>query len=98
MILHHSLTKGRIAPQDKLPPLVARDYNQSPQYMILNIQRTKKFKRFDLNVGVENITNYVQKDPVTESFMPYNTYFDTTNCLGPLMGRVEYVGLRLAVR
>ncbi len=90
---------ARISPQDKMPLIVRKDYNSSPQYYIVNAQITKKFKRFvDVYLGVENLLNFVQTDPITEPFIPYHTHFDTSMVWGPIVGRVIYGGMRFALK
>ena len=90
---------ARIAPQSKMPEIVRRDYQRSPEYIILNAQITKKFKHnLDVYLGCENLTNFKQKDPITEPFIPYHTHFDTTMNWGPIIGRVIYAGLRFSIK
>ena len=90
---------ARISPQDKMPLIVRKDYNTSPEYYIVNAQITKKFKRFvDLYIGVENLLNFTQNDPITEPFIPYHTHFDTSMVWGPIVGRVIYGGMRFAIK
>jgi outer membrane cobalamin receptor len=86
---------SRIAPQDKMPGIIQRSYDKSPEYVIVNCQVTKKFKKnLDVYLGAENLLNFVQTDPLTEPFIPYHTHFDTTMIWGPVVGRVVYGGLR----
>ncbi|NVO01377.1 MAG: TonB-dependent receptor [Bacteroidetes bacterium] len=90
---------ARISPQEKMPEIVRRDYERTPEYIILNAQITKKFRHdIDVYVGVENLTNFKQKDPITEAFIPYHTHFDTTMAWGPIIGRVIYAGMRFSIK
>jgi outer membrane receptor for ferrienterochelin and colicins len=89
---------ARISDQSKMPGIVKRDYNYSPVYPLFNAQITKSFKgNVDLYLGVENLLNYKQKDPITEPFLPYHTHFDTSMTWGPIIGRLIYAGLRFKI-
>lgn len=60
-------------PNDYRPPT-------SPWYTIQNIQVTKKFKHgFVLYVGVKNLFNFVQLDPLIRPFDPFNRYVNVDN-------------------
>jgi len=63
----------------------------------LNAQITKKFKYFDVYLGGENLTNFTQKDPITQPSKPYHTHFDTMMVWGPVTGRVIYAGFRFSI-
>jgi len=90
---------ARISPQSKMPEIVRKDYERTPQYYIINAQITKKFKKYlDVYLGVENLMNFTQKDPITEPFIPYHTHFDTSMIWGPITGRVIYGGMRFAIK
>jgi hypothetical protein len=83
--------------QSKIPVQLRRP-DKTPQYVILNVQITKRFKEFDAYVGCENLANYTQKDPITEPSTPYHTYFDSMMVWGPITGRLIYAGLRLEIK
>lgn len=70
---------------------------ETAPYLFMLGQVTRKFKRFELYVGVENITNYVQEHPVIGYDAPFSSAFDASVVYAPLMGRLFYVGLRLNV-
>jgi len=88
---------ARLPDQSKMPASLQRA-GHTPEYIIMNAQVTKKFKEFDVYIGCENLTNYTQKDPITEYFRPYHTHFDTTMVWGPVIGRVIYAGLRFSIK
>ncbi len=67
----------------------------SPVFWIHFFQVTKNTKRFDIYVGVENIFNYRQKDPILNWDDPFGAGFDSSRIWGPLMGRRIYGGIRL---
>ncbi len=90
---------SRISDQTKMPGIVKRDYTHSPVYTIFNAQITKRFKHeIDCYLGVENLLNFRQKDPITEAFLPYHTHFDTGMTWGPTTGRLIYAGLRFKIK
>jgi outer membrane receptor for ferrienterochelin and colicin len=69
----------------------------SPVYPMLFAQITKNAKRFDVYLGVENPTNYRQKNPIVEPENPFGENFDSSRIWGPLMGREVYVGMRIRI-
>ena len=70
---------------------------ETSPYIYMLGQITRKFKRFELYAGVENITGYVQPHPVIGYDTPFSQAFDASIVYAPLMGRLYYVGLRLNV-
>jgi len=88
---------GRI-PATQENPVQYRRNDRSPVYFILHAQITKKFKIIDLYAGCENITGYTQKQPIIASDDPFGKYFDSSQIWGPLMGRLFYGGLRIAIK
>lgn len=70
---------------------------QSPDFTSLNMQVTKKFRYFDAYVGVENIGNYRQDNPILFPEDPNNDRFDASMIWGPVLGRMYYVGLRYSL-
>ncbi len=67
---------------------------KSPAYPMLYGQITKKFKGIDLYAGVENITNYKQKNPIIGYDKPFSQEFNASMVWGPLIGTMYYIGLR----
>ena len=57
-------------------------------------QVTKKIGMVDVYAGVENITNYTQKNPILNADNPYGKDFNASMVWGPLMGRMFYIGMR----
>jgi hypothetical protein len=89
--------KARIPDTQKMPVSLQRG-EYSPAYVQLLAQVTRKFKVFEVYLGGENLTNFTQKDPVTEAFAPYHTHFDTSMVWGPLVGATVYAGFRYAIK
>ena len=65
-----------------------------PSYPMLNFQATRWFRHFSVYVGVENITNYRQKNPIIGSADPWGSDFDSTLVWGPINGIMAYAGIR----
>jgi len=67
-------------------------------YSLLNAQFTKVFsKKFEIYVGVENLTNLKQKNPILASDNPFGNNFDSTIIYAPIFGRMFYSGLRFKI-
>tara|TARA_B100000767_G_scaffold105546_2_gene101278 strand:+ start:625 stop:2868 length:2244 start_codon:yes stop_codon:yes gene_type:complete len=70
----------------------------SNSYSLLNAQVTKVFSRkFEMYVGVENLTNFKQKNPILASDNPFSANFDSTIIYGSIFGRMFYSGLRFKI-
>ena len=67
---------------------------QSPVYSMLNGQITYIYKKWDLYLGGENITNFKQTNPIIDAENPFGTEFDATRIWGPIMGVNIYAGIR----
>ncbi|WP_400191702.1 TonB-dependent receptor domain-containing protein [Hymenobacter sp. B81] len=66
----------------------------APRYALLNAQLARAFKRFDVYAGVENLTNYRQRNPIEGADQPFGHNFDAAMNWGPIYGRLTYLGLR----
>jgi len=69
----------------------------APRYAALNAQLTRAFKRLEVYVGVENLTNYRQPDPIQNAATPFSAGFDAAMVWGPVYGRLTYAGLRYRI-
>jgi len=70
----------------------------SPGYFILHAQITRKFKKTEFYLGVENITNYKQKNPILAYDDPFGQYFDSSIVYAPILGRQFNFGFRLKIK
>ncbi len=90
---------------------VPDDYRpeKSPWFSIMNIQLTKKFtKGVELYVGVKNLFNFVQKEPILRPFDPFNRNtgvdnpnnyrFDTTYGFTTTEGIKGFIGIRYTLQ
>jgi outer membrane receptor for ferrienterochelin and colicin len=69
----------------------------SPAYPLYFAQITKNSKRFDIYLGIENLLNYKQKDPIDNWRNPFSQDFDASRIWGPIDGRRIYGGIRLRI-
>ena len=73
--------------------------DKSPNFFIVNAQVSKTWReKFEVYVGVENLLNYRQEDPIISSEQPFSPYFDSSLVWGPVFGRNTYLGLRFWVK
>lgn len=76
---------------------------RTPVYPLLFGQITRRFKGWDVYVGVENLTNYRQKDvilgtPGKDGYVnPRLATFDASCIWGPLMGIKAHAGFRFTL-
>src|SRR6185312_770679 len=82
-------------------PFQYRRDNYSPSFFLLNGQiayKTGLKRKFELYLGVENILNLKQTNPIVSSDTPFGTYFDASMIWGPIYGRMLYGGLRYKIK
>jgi len=72
--------------------------NHSPMYVIVNAQITRYFKKWELYLGTENLTNYTQTNPIIAADDPFGKYFDSSVIWGPVSGIKVYAGLRYVIK
>lgn len=73
----------------------------SPDYVNMNAQITKSFGNkipMDLYVGIENLGNFYQQNPIVAANQPFGQYFDASMVWGPITGRMFYMGWRLKIK
>ena len=70
---------------------------RSEMFPVYFAQISKNSKRFDIYLGVENLLDYTQKDPIYGWDDPFGRQFDSSLIWGPLMGRKIYCGIRLRI-
>lgn len=95
----YDLTYNHIGKQ-RLPstlsnPVEYRISNFSERLNLINTQITRVFsEKFQIYLGIENLTNYRQKNTILAPDDTYGDYFDATYVYGPIFGRMSYIGLR----
>jgi outer membrane receptor for ferrienterochelin and colicins len=71
----------------------------SPSFFVMNFQISKAWQKlFEVYLGVENVLDYKQENPILASDQPFSPYFDGSMIWGPVFGRNIYVGLRYKIR
>lgn len=88
---------SRLPNTDALPEQYKQE-NIAHSFYLLSAMITKRFKWWNLYAGVENLTNFRQKQPIIASEDPFGPYFDTSFLWGPILGRTIYVGLRFSIK
>lgn len=66
----------------------------APAFVNLNAQVSRSFRRWDVYLGGENLTNFTQKSPIVTPENPFGSRFDAGSAWGPVVGRVIYFGTR----
>ncbi|MBP7496927.1 MAG: carboxypeptidase-like regulatory domain-containing protein [Bacteroidales bacterium] len=82
-------------PSNDTYPENLRQQDKSKPYSTLNAQLTKKFKHFEIYIGCENITGYMQDKPIIGWENPFGKFFDTASVWGPTKMQEYYAGLRI---
>lgn len=78
-------------------PIEYQRREESPDYTILNAQITKNFKKWNIYLGVENLTNFTQDNPIIAADDPFGDYFDASMLWGPILGRKFYLGVKFHI-
>ncbi|NPD44720.1 MULTISPECIES: TonB-dependent receptor [unclassified Lentimicrobium] len=90
--------------QKRLPstmdnPVEYQRASQSPDFYLLNAQITKVWNdKLDIYLGIENILDYKQNDPIVAADQPFRENFDASMVWGPVFGRNIYIGLRYRIK
>lgn len=83
--------------RDKAPGLSRPD--RSPGYLMVNTQITRSLgKRWQVYLGIENLNNFVQKDPIISADAPFSPDFDSSIVWAPIFGRMYYTGFRYRIK
>jgi outer membrane receptor for ferrienterochelin and colicins len=83
--------------KQRLPNSFAENIERryTKKYIQLNFNMLKKFKKAELFMGVENMTNFKQSEPILNVNQPYETGFDATQVYAPINGVTFYGGFRI---
>lgn len=72
--------------------------NYSPNFFLWNAQVSKTFREvFDIYIGVENLMDYRQENPIIDAANPFGEHFDASLIWGPVFGRKVYAGIRFRI-
>lgn len=72
--------------------------DKSETFYTLHAQITYKIKQFEIYAGGENLTGFVQENPILSSENPFSDYFDASMVWGPIMGQKFYLGIRYRLK
>jgi hypothetical protein len=82
----------------RLPVIPGSDLPEEfPAFSQINLQITRFFRYWNIYLGSENLTGFMQENPVLGADHPFSPGFDATNVWGPVMGRRIYAGLRFTL-
>ena len=70
----------------------------SPIFPSVNTQVTFIWKQWEVYVGAENLTGFVQKTPIIGADQPFSNGFDASSVWGPIFGRMFYAGMRFTLK
>ena len=85
---------GRMPDPNAANPLWETEFKP---YAQLQCQITKNFKTWSIYAGSENLTGFVQKDPIISHEDVNSLNFDASMVWGPILGRMLYAGFRWVV-
>ncbi len=78
------------------PPIIAID--DSPDFFTVNSQINKEFQNgLEIFVGVDNLLNFKQRNPIVSPENPFGPDFDTNYTWGPIFGRNIYAGVYFTI-
>jgi outer membrane receptor for ferrienterochelin and colicin len=69
----------------------------APAFSMVYGQVTRQFKHWEMYLGVENLFNFTQPNPIMGAADPFARGFDATMVWGPVAGRMVYTGLRFKI-
>ncbi|HVN48746.1 MAG TPA: TonB-dependent receptor [Bacteroidota bacterium] len=82
-------------PDTQSNPANLRADSFSPDFFLVNGQITRSWGNgLDMYIGVENLFNFRQDNPILDAAHPNSSYFDSSIVWGPISGRMLYIGLR----
>lgn len=75
-----------------------KTWSWNPDYdafCLLSAQITRRFKRWEIYLGGENLTNHKQDNPIISAHNPWSADFDPTMIYAPTDGVMIYTGVRI---
>jgi len=92
--LNYSWQSAKRLPDTSLYPENYQLANEGESYGILTTQITRRWEKFQIYGGVENILNFYQQFPILAYDDPFGPYFDPAFVWGPTKGIEFYLGVR----
>jgi outer membrane receptor for ferrienterochelin and colicins len=71
------------------------ELKESQVFPIFLAQITKNTKHFDVYMGVENMFDFKQSNPIINPTNPFDQGFESSFIWGPIVGRNIYIGARI---
>ncbi len=93
----HWFDRMRLPDTRSNPEAYQRPLHSTP-YATLNIQGTFRWKALELYTGCENVTGFVQPNPIISAQNPFGPYFDISSVWGPVRGREFYLGVKWRIK
>ena len=94
----YDLTTNGVGSQRIVENSINPNFNQSPSFSLINTQLTRVFSSSsEIYIGIENIGNYTQKNPIIFENEPFNNKFDSSQVWAPIFGRMFYLGFRYKI-
>jgi outer membrane receptor for ferrienterochelin and colicins len=84
-------------PDTRSYPVEYQIPRESEAFSLVQMQFTKFFAGFELYMGVENLFDFRQRDPITNAAHPFERYFEPGFAWGPTKGRELFAGFRIRV-
>jgi len=75
-------------------PVELQQRSESPNFSVLTFQLARKWDRWEVYGGVENMFDFRQKRPILGWENPFGQYFDPSFIWGPTRGREWFMGVR----
>jgi len=69
----------------------------STDSFIIHAQVLRKWNKWEVYFGAENLTNYKQENPILAADDPFGKYFDSSMVWGPVIGRSINGGVRFII-
>lgn len=93
---------GSLIGKKRLPytgsnPIAYQRPNYSKIFGLLNAQVTYVYKDFEVYIGGENLTNYIQENAIVAADNPTGPYFDASMIWAPVSGVNVYLGIRYSI-
>jgi outer membrane receptor for ferrienterochelin and colicins len=88
-------------PSTALNPAQYQLPNYSPSFVMMNAQVSKTIgtkNSFEIYIGSENLTNYIEKNAIIAADQPFSPYFDASLVWGSVTGRMFYGGMRFRIK
>ena len=86
-------------PSTKSNPIEYQLADYSTDFFLMNAQISKRWEdKFDIYIGLENILDFRQDNPIIAANDPFNEFFDASLTWGPIFGRMIYGGIRLKIK